>query len=72
MVREGIDKVENGVKGVKEVSSVLRSIRQSSLQSSTKAQLIKRTTKEQANTILQLVGAINNINERIEHISRAT
>jgi methyl-accepting chemotaxis protein len=72
MVEGGLRRVEEGVRLVKGVNEALKTIRDSSVESTQKAKAIQRATEEQANAIRQITETIRNINDQIEHISRAT
>jgi methyl-accepting chemotaxis protein len=72
MVEGGLRRVEEGVRLVKGVNEALKTIRDSSAESTQKAKAIQRATEEQAKAIRQITETIRNINDQIEHISRAT
>ncbi|MCX7794210.1 MAG: methyl-accepting chemotaxis protein [Thermodesulfovibrionales bacterium] len=72
MVERGLRKVEEGVRLVGAMNEALRTISESSRQSTEKAKVIQRAMAEQAGAIKQITETIRNINEQIEHISRAT
>jgi phosphate/phosphite/phosphonate ABC transporter binding protein len=71
-MREGLIKVEEGVKLSKEAGEALRQILESSKSSSEMAISIERATVEQAKGVRQVAEAMDRIRDMVVHIARAT
>lgn len=72
MVAEGIKSVDNGMKLVSEVNTVLKSIQNNSQASTEMAKAIQRATKEEAGAIKQITEATSNMTNQATAISNAT